>query len=69
MLDSAIGGNSSVTLTWRPPVNGGSPITGYTLYRGTTSGAETPLTTVGNVKPTPTRPPSTATTYFYGSPR
>ncbi len=35
----AVAGNESVNLTWNPPVNdGGSAITDYNIYRGTTSG-------------------------------
>jgi subtilisin len=33
-------GNAQVSLTWTAPPNGGSPLTGYKLYRATTSGAE-----------------------------
>jgi hypothetical protein len=45
----ATAGNSQVTLTWSPPTsNGGAPITGYTIYKGTTSGQETPTATIGN---------------------
>jgi fibronectin type 3 domain-containing protein len=43
---AATGANGSVTLTWSPPSsNGGSTITGYDIYRGTSSGGEsaTPL--------------------------
>ena len=35
-----------VLITWLEPDNGGSPITGYNIYRSTTSGAETFLASV-----------------------
>src|SRR5947207_1549715 len=46
---AATGGNAQVTLTWQAPAsNGGSPITNYKIYRGTTSGGETLVATIGN---------------------
>ncbi len=49
-LTSAVRGDASITLTWTAPSsNGGSAITNYKIYRGTTAGGETLLTTVGNV--------------------
>ena len=44
----ASAGDSQVTLTWSVPFDGGSPITGYNIYRATTSGGEgtTPYVTV-----------------------
>lgn len=40
----------AVQLSWSPPtVTGGAPVTGYQLLRGTSTGAETLLTTLGLV--------------------
>ena len=50
ILMSATPGNAQVVLTWTAPNNnGGSPITNYNVYRGTTSGGEVFLFTLGNV--------------------
>ena len=47
---TAINGSAQVLLNWTSPAsNGRSAITGYDIYRGTVSGAETLLTTVGNI--------------------
>ena len=46
---TAVPGNAQVLLNWTAPaLNGGSEITNYTVYRGTTSGGETLLTILGN---------------------
>ena len=51
-LTAATGGASSVSLAWNAPVSdGGTPITAYRVYRGTTSGGETLLTTIASVDP------------------
>lgn len=46
----ATAGFGQVQLTWQAPAkDGGYPITAYKVYRGTTSGGETPLATLGDV--------------------
>src|SRR2546421_3222621 len=45
----ATAGNAQVGLTWQAPgSNGGSAITNYKIYRGTTSGGKTLIATIGN---------------------
>jgi predicted phage tail protein len=43
---TAAAGIAVVNLSWTVPFDGGSAITGYDIFRGTTSGGETLLTTV-----------------------
>jgi hypothetical protein len=62
---SASSGTGVAHLTWTAPSNGGSPITGYNVYRGTTSGTEALLTTVGNVTSFDDTGVSVGTTYYY----
>jgi hypothetical protein len=49
-LTAATAASRGITLTWKAPVSpGSSPVTGYRVYRGSSPGAETLLTSVGNV--------------------
>src|SRR5262249_19244574 len=65
-LNSATGASASVTLGWSAPSsNGGSAITGYKVYRATASGAETLLTTLGNVTTYTDNGVVNGTTYYY----
>jgi fibronectin type 3 domain-containing protein len=62
---SASAGDAVVHLTWTVPSDGGSPITNYKVYRGTTSGGETLLTTVGNVSSFDDTAVTNGNTYYY----
>jgi predicted phage tail protein len=63
---AATAGNAQVALVWTAPgSNGGSAISGYNVYRGTSAGAETFLAATGS---TPAYADTTAvngTTYYY----
>jgi PQQ-like domain/Fibronectin type III domain len=45
-LNAATARNKGVGLSWNQPANGGSPITSYTVYRGTSAGRETTFVSV-----------------------
>jgi len=65
-LTSATAGNGQVALAWSAPAsNGGSAISGYRVYRGTSSGAETLLTTLGVVTSYTNTGLSNGSTYYY----
>ncbi len=65
-LTAATAGNASVALSWTAPASdGGSSITGYEIWRGTTSGAASLLTTVGLVTSYTDASVSNGTTYYY----
>jgi fibronectin type 3 domain-containing protein len=65
-LSSATRGNAQVSLTWAgPSSNGGTNLTGYNIYRGTSSGGETLLTTVGVVTSYTDTAVVNGQTYYY----
>lgn len=49
ILTAATPGDTTVDLAWTPGSDGGSAITSYDVYRGTSSGTETLLTSLGVV--------------------
>jgi len=63
---TATAGNGTVHVAWTPPTSdGGIPITNHRVYRGTASGAETLLTTVGVVTTWDDTTAANGTTYYY----
>ncbi len=59
-------GDQSITITWNAPLtNGGSPITGYTIYQGYISGGEWYLTTLGNITTWTNTGLMNGDTYYY----
>jgi subtilisin family serine protease len=62
---TATAGVGKVNLSWTAPADGGSPITGYTLYRGTVSGSLSSYQTLGVVTAYSDTAVTPGTTYYY----
>jgi len=62
----AVGGDGQVSLTWTAPAwDGGSPVTGYRVYRGTSPNPATAVATLGNVTAYTDTGLTNGVTYFY----
>jgi hypothetical protein len=62
---SAAAGKGQVQLSWTAPANGGSPITGYCIYRGLAPGTETLVQTISTGTTYVDAGLSGGTTYWY----
>src|SRR2546426_2269223 len=63
---TAVPGVGQVVLTWQTPASdGGAPITNYTVHRGTASGAESILTSMGDVVTYTDTTVTNGFTYYY----
>jgi hypothetical protein len=62
---SATAGNGVVNLSWTAPANGGSPITGYVIYRGSTAGSATDFASLGPTQAYADTAVTNGTTYYY----
>ncbi len=65
ILADPITGNGSLILNWSTPANNGAAITGYKIYRGTSSTSLSLLTTVGAVNTYTNTGLTNGTTYHY----
>ena len=62
---TATGGKAQVSLSWTTPATGGTPITGWTIYRSTASGAEQPIQTIATGTSYVDNTVTGGTTYYY----
>ena len=62
---TATAGKSQVTLSWTTPPTGGAPITGWTIYRSTATGAEQPVQTISSGTSYVDNTVTGGTTYYY----
>src|SRR5439155_11809260 len=62
---TATAGNAQVALSWTTPADGGSPIAGYKLYRGTVSGSLSLYQTLGVTNGYTDTAATNGTTYYY----
>jgi hypothetical protein len=61
----AVAGNNVVHLSWTAPPDGGTPITGYKLYRGTSAGDEKLLESLDDVTSFDDTAVTNGTKYYY----
>jgi fibronectin type 3 domain-containing protein len=62
---TATGGKLQVTLSWSTPTNGGAPITGWAIYRATSSGTEALIQSISSGTSYVDNTVTGGTTYYY----
>ena len=64
-VTSATGGTGTITVAWTPGADNGSPITKFSVWRGTASGGETLFTNIGTATSWTDATVANGTTYYY----
>jgi hypothetical protein len=64
-IGAALQSSTGTLVTWLAPDNGGAPLKNYVIYRGSTSGSETPIATISATKTSYLDKAAKTGTYYY----